>query len=211
MSGRGVNMARSLGRGRQLSFDGKARKITLSRLNWENWDGRRDRKGGGRGGRARRGRTGRHEAEREERREGRRTDGRRGGHHKFCPNFRIRFRSERGLSLLRAKVEHPTYSNFSAKYSFAALHWVFHALVRHSRVPTTKRRELQSAKWLIGAGRAALQGEENGLHLGQNFLAEQRFAAVRYRYVFLANSGSGRGGGGGPRVLPTYPPSYSYS
>ena len=117
MSGSGVNMARSLGRGRQLSFDGKARKITLSRLNWENWDGRRGRKGGGRGGRAssaRRGRTGRHEAEREERREGRRTDGRRGGHHKFCPNFRIRFRSERGLSLLRAKVEHPTYSNFSA-------------------------------------------------------------------------------------------------
>ena len=76
---------------------------------------------------------------------------------------------------------------------FRARHWVFHALVRHSRVPTTKRRELQSAKWLIGAGRAALQGEENGLHLGQNFLAEQRFAAVRYRYVFLANSGSGRG------------------
>ena len=94
---------------------------------------------------------------------------------------------------------------------FRARHWVFHALVRHSRVPTTKRRELQSAKWFIGAGRAALQGEENGLHLGQNFLAEQRFAAVRYRYVFLANSGSGRGAGGGPRVLPTYPPSYSYS
>ena len=47
MSGSGVNMARSLERGRQLSFDGKARKITLSRLNWENWDGRRGRKGGG--------------------------------------------------------------------------------------------------------------------------------------------------------------------
>ena len=196
MSGSGVNMARSLGRGRQLSFDGKARKITLSRLNWENWDGRRGRKGGGRGGRARRGRGGRHEAEREERREGRRTDGRRGGHHKFCPNFRIRFRSERGLSLSPPRQGRTSnLLQLFRQYSFAALHWVFHALVRHSRVPTTKRRELQSAKWLIGAGRAALQGEENGLHLGQNFLAEQRFAAVRYRYVFLAKSGSGCGRG----------------
>ena len=114
MSGSGVNMARSLGRGRQLSFDGKARKITLSRLNWENWDGRRGRKGGGRGGRARRGRGGMRQKGRKGERDGGRTDGE-ADTINFVPISELGFvPSEASLSLLRAKVEHPTYSNFSA-------------------------------------------------------------------------------------------------
>ena len=47
-------------------------------------------------------------------------DGGRGGHHKFCPNFRIRFRSERGLSLLLQGRTSKLLQLFP-QYSFAAL------------------------------------------------------------------------------------------
>ena len=97
------------------------------------------------------------------------------------------------------------------QYSFAALHWVFHALVRHSRVPTTKRRELQSAKWFIGAGRAGRRSRARRM--------DSTWGKTSWRNKDLPQSDigtyssqtlvAGAGAGGGPRVLPTYPPSYS--